>query len=156
MTFTKTFSKTLKILTLSLACVGGVSMANAADSLSINLTANQVVTQNGKTTLKNVAKAGSGDVIRYSATYRNNIDRPMTDVAITLPVPKNMVYTGVTSSEPIQASLDGTKFENIPLKRQVNGKSVEVPKSEYRALRWQVKHLPAKKEATVTMDVKVQ
>ncbi len=150
-------TKTFKALTLvSLLSLGGTSMALAADALTVNLTANKVVTANGKTSLQSVGRASSGDVIQYTATYRNTIEKAMTDVNIDIPVPANMVYSGTSSPAPTQASLDGKKFENIPLKRQVNGKMVEVPQSEYRAVRWQVKHLPAKKEASVSMNVKVR
>lgn len=146
---------------LGLLTVAGISSTYAAtatstDPLSITLTANQLVMQNGQSVLKPVTKANSGDTIQYTAAYRNNIEKPMTDVVITLPVPVNMVYTSNSTPAPVQASLDGAKFEAIPIKRLVNGKMVEVPTAQYRALRWVVKYLPAQKEATVTMNTKVR
>ena len=153
-------SHNLKIAkTLALSTVLGISLANganAAEALTVNLQAKQVVTENGKPVLKAVSRAKSGDVIQYQATYRNNIQKPMTDLALTLPVPANMVYVGSSSPAPTQASLDGKKFENLPILRKVNGKMVEVPASQYRALRWIVKTLPAQQSTTVSLNAKVQ
>lgn len=153
-------SHNLKIAkTLALSTVLGLSLANiahAAEALSVNLQAKQIVTENGKQVLKTVNRAKSGDVIQYQAIYRNNIQKPMTDLALTLPVPANMVYVGSSSPAPTQASLDGKKFENLPILRNVNGKMVEVPASQYRALRWIVKTLPAQQSTTVSLNAKVQ
>ena len=153
-------SHNLKIAkTLALSTVLGISLANganAAEALSVNLQAKQIVTENGKQVLKTVNRANSGDVIQYQAIYRNNIQKPMTDLALTLPVPANMVYVSSSSPAPTQASLDGKKFENLPILRKVNGKMVEVPASQYRAVRWIVKTLPAQQSTTVSLNAKVQ
>ena len=153
-------SHNLKIAkTLALSTVLGISLANganAAEALSVNLQAKQIVTENGKQVLKTVNRANSGDIIQYQAIYRNNIQKPMTDLALTLPVPANMVYVSSSSPAPTQASLDGKKFENLPILRKVNGKMVEVPASQYRAVRWIVKTLPAQQSATVSINTKVQ
>lgn len=153
-------SHNLKIAkTLALSTVLGISLANganAAEALSVNLQAKQIVTENGKQVLKTVNRANSGDVIQYQAIYRNNIQKPMTDLALTLPVPANMVYVSSSSPAPTQASLDGKKFENLPIMRKVNGKMVEVPASQYRAVRWIVKTLPAQQSTTVSLNAKVQ
>ena len=153
-------SHNLKIAkTLALSTVLGISLANganAAEALSVNLQAKQIVTENGKQVLKTVNRANSGDVIQYQAIYRNNIQKPMTDLALTLPVPANMVYVSSSFPAPTQASLDGKKFENLPIMRKVNGKMVEVPASQYRAVRWIVKTLPAQQSTTVSLNAKVQ
>lgn len=133
-----------------------VNTATAADALSVNLQAKQVVNENGKPVLKAVTRAKSGDIIQYQATYRNNIQKPMTDVALTIPVPTSMVYVNSSSPAPTQASLDGKKFENLPIMRKVNGKLVEVPASQYRAVRWVIKTLPAQQSTTVSLNAKVQ
>ena len=153
-------SHNLKIAkTLALSTVLGISLANganAAEALSVNLQAKQIVTENGKQVLKTVNRANSGDIIQYQAIYRNNIQKPMTDLALTLPVPANMVYVSSSSPAPTQASLDGKKFENLPIMCKVNGKMVEVPASQYRAVRWIVKTLPAQQSTTVSLNAKVQ
>ena len=153
-------SHNLKIAkTLALSTVLGLSVANiahAAEALSVNLQAKQIVTENGKQVLKAVSRANKGDLLQYQATYRNNLQKPMTDLALTLPVPANMVYVSSSSPAPTQASLDGKKFENLPIMRKVNGKMVEVPASQYRAVRWIVKTLPAQQSATVSINTKVQ
>ena len=153
-------SHNLKIAkTLALSTVLGLSLANganAAEALTVNLQAKQVVTENGKQVLKAVSRANKGDLLQYQATYRNNLQKPMTDLALTLPVPANMVYVSSSSPAPTQASLDGKKFENLPILRKVNGKMVEVPASQYRAVRWIVKTLPAQQSTTVSLNAKVQ
>ena len=153
-------SHNLKIAkTLALSTVLGISLANganAAEALTVNLQAKQVVTENGKQVLKAVSRANKGDLLQYQATYRNNLQKPMTDLALTLPVPANMVYVSSSSPAPTQASLDGKKFENLPILRKVNGKMVEVPASQYRAVRWIVKTLPAQQSTTVSLNAKVQ
>ena len=153
-------SHNLKIAkTLALSTVLGLSLANiahAAEALTVNLQAKQVVTENGKQVLKAVSRANKGDLLQYQATYRNNLQKPMTNVALTIPVPASMVYVSSSSPAPVQASLDGKKFENLPIMRKVNGKMVEVPASQYRAVRWIVKTLPAQQSATVSINTKVQ
>lgn len=154
----KLYNKTL-VKTFTISSLLGLSLATvaqAADALSVNLQAKQVVTENGKQVLKTVSRAKRGDLIQYQATYRNNIQKPMTDVALTIPVPTSMVYVSSSSPAPTQASLDGKKFENLPIMRKVNGKLVEVPASQYRAVRWTVKTLPAQQSATVSINAKVQ
>ena len=153
-------SHNLKIAkTLALSTVLGLSLANiahAAEALSVNLQAKQIVTENGKQVLKAVSRANKGDLLQYQATYRNNLQKPMTNVAVTIPVPASMVYVSSSSPAPTQASLDGKKFENLPIMRKVNGKMVEVPSSQYRAVRWIVKTLPAQQSTTVSINTKVQ
>lgn len=130
--------------------------AQAADALSVKLQAHQLVMQNGKPVLKAVTRANSGDVIQYTATYRNNIKKPMTNLAVTLPVPTSMVYIGEASPMPTLASLDGKTFEAIPIKRIIDGKEVQIPASQYRAVRWVIPNLAAQQEATVSMNAKVR
>ena len=153
-------SHNLKIAkTLALSTVLGISLANganAAEALTVNLQAKQVVTENGKQVLKAVSRANKGDLLQYQATYRNNLQKPMTNVALTIPVPASMIYVNSSSPAPIQASLDGKKFENLPIMRKVNGKMVEVPASQYRAVRWIVKTLPAQQSTTVSLNARVQ
>jgi len=43
----------------------------------------------------------------------------------------------------------------MPLKKKVDGKLVNVPLKEYRALQWQIMELPAKKTVTVSAQTKV-
>ena len=149
--------KFVKTLAFSgLLGLGLSNVANAADALTVNLQAKQVVTENGKQTLKTVTRAQKGDVIQYQATYRNNIQKPMTDIAVTIPVPNSMVYLNSGTATPVQASLDGKKFENLPIMRKVNGKMVEVPATQYRAVRWVIKNLLAQQSATVSFNAKVQ
>ena len=53
----------------------------------------------------------------------------------------------VTEPHPrsAQASTDGKNYADIPLMRQIAGKVIETPLSEYRYIRWNIRLLPAKK-----------
>ena len=73
----------------------------------------------------------------------------------TLPIPADTKYTGISSPAGALASTDGINFAATPLKKTVNGKVVEVPLKDYRALQWQVAALPSKKAVTVTAQTKV-
>ena len=80
----------------------------------------------------------------------------MTNLAVTLPVPTSMVYIGEASPMPTLATLDGKTFEAIPIKRIIDGKEVQIPASQYRAVRWVIPNLAAQQEATVSMNAKVR
>ena len=141
---------------LGTAILGLSTMAMAAGELSVNLDAKQVIVKDGKTTLKSVSRANSGDVGRYIADYKNGSDTALQDVVITIPVPAALNYTGGASTKPTHASLDGKTFAPVPLTRKVNGKVVQVPVSEYRAVRFTVANVPAKSTNSVFIDAKVR
>lgn len=143
----------------SIACTGlmALSLMNVAHAtpLTVKLTAHQLVNEDGKTVQKPVSRANKGDVILYQAVATNTLQKPMTDIGVTIPVPTGMVYTGVSTPNATFASLDGKTFAPIPLKRQVKGKWVEVPLKEYKAVRFVIKTLPAQTASTVSIQVKV-
>jgi hypothetical protein len=61
---------------------------------------------------------------------------------------------------PSEASLDGKKFEPLPIVRKVRMPSgveteVEVPASEYRALRWEAGNLAPGAKTTITARAKL-
>lgn len=92
-----------------------------------------------------------GDVVEYEARYVNSTRRKAEDVQLTLPVPAGgMQYLPqATSATPVHsASVDGVRFEPVPLRRAVKRADgllqiQEVPLSEYRFLRWNLGDLPA-------------
>ncbi|OWQ92127.1 hypothetical protein CDN99_07175 [Roseateles aquatilis] len=98
-----------------------------------------------------------GDVVEYEARYINTTARPVSNVQLTLPVPAGGLELTSLDTLPSRArwaSLDGRRFDPIPLKREVRRAdghvAVEpVPLSEYRYLRWQLGDLPAGAERTV-------
>lgn len=95
------------------------------------------------------------DIIEYRATYTNNTAGSIKGLKATLPIPADTQYTGHSAPTGALASTDGINFAVAPLKKSVNGKTVEVPLKDYRALQWQVADLPANKSVTVTAQTKV-
>lgn len=134
-----------------------LSTAYADDALKMELTANKVVKNaEGKISYLPVRTAPTGTVIQYKAIYTNTINENINDLAVTLPIPANMTFTGEVSPTSAQASIDGKNYADMPLMRKVNGKMVKVPYSEYKSLRWNIKLLPAKKSAAVALNAIVE
>ena len=148
------FLRSALLATLTSTCLLGA--AHAEDALKMQLTANQV-TKNaaGKTSYMPVRTAPAGTVIQYKATYSNIINKDIQDLAVILPIPANMTFTGEASPASAQASIDGKNYMDMPLMRKVNGKMIKIPFSEYRTLRWNIKLLPAQKSAAVALNTVV-
>ena len=146
----------------SVAATGPLTTANK-DSVTVKLVAEKIVTQpDGKESFTSADKAGPGDIIEYKATYKNDGNADVKNLAATLPVPKNgMEYLSETAfPKPVKASVDGKTFEAIPLKRVItlqNGKSEIrlIPTSEYRFLRWEIPQIPAGKSMLVKARMKL-
>ena len=147
-------SNTLRnTLLATVASASLLSTAYADDALKMELTANKVVKNaEGKISYLPVRTAPTGTVIQYKAIYTNTINENINDLAVTLPIPANMTFTGEVSPTSAQASIDGKNYADIPLMRKVDGKMVKIPFSEYRTLRWNIKLLPANKSAAVALN----
>lgn len=144
------------MLLASLASVFLLGTANADDALKMDLTSNKVIkSAEGKTTYLPVRNAPAGTVIQYKATYSNTINKDIQDLAVVLPIPANMTFTGEAIPTTAQASIDGKNYADMPLMRKVDGKMVKIPFSEYRTLRWNIKLLPAQKSAAVALNTTV-
>ena len=142
------------LATFASACLLGTAHAN--DALKMELTANKVIKNaEGEVSYLPVRTAPKGTVIQYKATYTNTINQSINDLAVTLPIPANMTFTGEVSPASAQASIDGKNYADMPLMRKVDGKMVKIPYSEYRTLRWNIKLLPAKKSAAVALNTTV-
>ncbi|MEJ8837101.1 hypothetical protein [Ramlibacter sp. AN1133] len=104
-----------------------------------------------------------GDLVAYTATYRNTGKDAARSLVVTVPVPAGMDYQGRQVDEklaPSLASLDGKTYAAIPLTRKVKnaqGQEVvqEVPVAEYRFLRWNVPQLAAGANVSVQVTAKV-
>jgi hypothetical protein len=145
--------------------VGGVSAAvtkNAADNpLDIRLERSKVVIVAGKESLQNASTAKPGEVLQDLATYTNKSNRALSGVEATLPVPANteLMLSSVTPATA-RASVDGTNFFVMPLKRKVkqaNGVEVEqaVALNEYRYLRWYPGELGPKQSIVFSAQFRV-
>lgn len=106
-----------------------------------------------------------GDRVEYHATYVNSAAAVARGVQLTIPVPAQglawLPPVPGSSAEPAPtlASLDGERFEPLPLLRPhtlPDGRRVlrPVPVADYRYLRWQLGDVPA--GATRTVRARMQ
>ncbi|MEN2750739.1 hypothetical protein AAIR29_03750 [Psychrobacter sp. FBL11] len=144
----------LKILiTTTIVSTAFFHTAQAADALKMELQATKIIKNaDGKARYVVVSNAQKGETVQYRATYTNTINQPISNVAVTLPIPANMTFTGEAQPKSAQATIDGKNYADIPLIRKVDGKAVRVPLTEYKALRWNIKWLPANKLADVSLN----
>jgi len=136
-----------------------LSLAAQAE-VKVEMKAEKVSMQDGKEVMSPAKQAAPGDIVQYTAVYKNTDKASATQVFATVPVPAGTEYVaGTAVPAGAQASTDGTNFSPIPLKRTVKnseGKLVEqdVPFSEYRALRWSLGDLAGGASRTVSARVK--
>lgn len=139
------------IATAVSACL--INISYAADALKMELQANKIVKNaDGEISYISASNAQKGEIVQYRATYTNVIDQPISDVTVTLPIPASMEFTGEAKPNSAQATIDGKNYADMPLMRKIDGKFVKVPFSDYKALRWNIKLLPAKKSAEVSLN----
>jgi uncharacterized repeat protein (TIGR01451 family) len=137
----KRYPELLSIILLICAALAIPVMASA--EVIANLTARKVVSApGGGPAYQPADQASPGDVIEYQAVYTNQGKSLVKNLVPTMPIPSGMEYIpGSAKPAQVMASLDGKKFEAVPLKRMVtlpNGKQElrEVPYEEYRFVRW--------------------
>ena len=152
----------LKKMTISLMFVGvaasamAVTAATNNEPVSVQLKAfKKVVDSKGNAQFKAADSIKPQDVIEYRATYTNNTTGNIKSLKATLPIPADTQYLGASLPSGALASTDGVNFSAMPLKKKVDGKLVNIPLKEYRALQWQIAELPAKKAVTVSAQAKV-
>jgi uncharacterized repeat protein (TIGR01451 family) len=156
----------LRIVALTMVCVGAfasdTAFAKSEAGVKGTLIQNKVVVANdGKESLAPADKVKPGDVVEYQARYTNEGATAVTNLIVTLPIPKGLELLAKTDLPPgAMASVDSVIFEPAPLKRMVrraDGSQVAelIPLNEYRALRWQVALLAAGKSAVFVARAKV-
>lgn len=135
--------------------------STVTDPLEIRLVRNKVILVDGKEQRTSADVAKPGDTLEEVATYTNKSKSTLRSLAATLPVPPSteLVMASVRPDNA-KASLDGSRFESMPLKRIVrrqDGVETEqlVPLSEYRYLRWYPGDLPGDKTLTFSARFKV-
>ena len=133
---------TAAVMAVTVFAHAAPAAAQQSDPIETRLDARKVVTAaDGKEGFAAADAARPGDVIEYTATYRNVGKQPVRNLEATLPIPANTELVA-SSAVPAatRASADARTFESFPLKRKVKRGGVDVeealPLSEYRALRW--------------------
>ena len=151
----------LRALALAMLCAAAQGVFAQAGAVQTRLEAHKVErAADGKETLGDAQAARPGDLIEYTATYRNTGKQPVRNLEATLPIPANTEYVaGSAKPGAAKASVDAHAFGALPLKRRVvrDGKEVEesVPLREYRYLRWYPGELAADQSVSFTARVKV-
>lgn len=123
--------------------------AFAADAVEVKSVAEQEVevVENGSKVIKRVPvdKAVPGSEIIYTTSFRNLIGKPVGNIAITNPVPNDMVYQGGSArgaNTVITYSVDGGQQYASPDKLTVktaDGKTRPALASDYTHIRWTYK-----------------
>jgi uncharacterized repeat protein (TIGR01451 family) len=153
------------ILTIGILAAGFVlsqaALAQRVSPVTSQLLAQRVDMLAGKPVLTPAGEGKPGDVLQYSATYKNTAATPAAKLLVTLPVPPGTTLVQA-SAEPTQAmaSTDGKTFAPMPLTRvvkQADGSTRKepVPLPEYRALRWDIGALPAGASSVVSLRVRI-
>jgi uncharacterized repeat protein (TIGR01451 family) len=102
-----------------------------------------------------------GETLEYRTTYLNQGKEGVTNLQAKLPIPIGMEYLPLSAKPAdVKASLDGSKYEAVPLKRKIrlpdgSEKEVEVPYHEYRYLLWEVSALEGQKAVTTRARVRL-
>jgi uncharacterized repeat protein (TIGR01451 family) len=159
------FKKVALSAALSFLVAVAAAPAFARDaSAQVEGTLNQsrIVVVNGKETVASADKVSPGDLLEYKVRYINKGAGPAKNLVVTLPIPAGLELAPASDSpKAALASLDGQRFEAMPIKRavkQADGKEVmqDVPLAQYRALRWQLDVLDAGKTANFSARAKVE
>lgn len=131
--------------------------AYAAEPVTNTLTVHRVVVRDGGAEQLEAASAAKpGELLEYTAEFRNRGAAVARGLEATLPIPTGLtLVAGSARPAAVRASVDGTTFAPVPLMRQVrraDGSSVEerVPLTDYRYLRWAPADLAANGVLTVS------
>ena len=145
------------------AAIAGAPQANTGkEPVTIALSMKQVVVDaKGNETLKDAPRIKPGDLVEYTAVYRNRSKQGISGLNASLPVPVGLEYVKQSAKpSPVMATTDGVEFAAEPLMRSVKDQAgkdqqIEVPYSEYRNLRWVVGNLDAGKRVVVSARMRV-
>ena len=102
-----------------------------------------------------------GDVLQYTAVYRNADSRAVSRLVASLPIPAGTELVGASAVPgEVQASLDGKVYAATPLMRKLrraDGQMVDVPVplTEYRYLRWPEQQIAAGATFSTSARVRV-
>jgi len=136
--------------------------AQQKDVVTIELSMKRVVTDaKGNEILEDAPRIKPGDLVEYTAVYRNRSKQSISGLKGSLPVPLGLEYIK-RSARPssVLATADGVKYAAEPLMRTIKDKNgrdqqVEIPYPEYRNLRWEIGNLDAGKKAAVSARMRV-
>lgn len=141
-----------------------LSLAAHADNggLTSELKVWNVVKQaDGVETLQPAQTVKPGDVLQYTAVYKNSGHRAVSRLMASLPIPAGTELVGASAvPHEVQASVDGKVYATVPLMRKArraDGQVVDVPVplAEYRSLRWPEQQVAVGASFTTSARVRV-
>lgn len=143
---------------LSAYAAGAVEFSNKAEVDITTMQDGKKVTQ--RVPAKKVAP--DGEVI-YTTTFKNTIDKPISNITVTNPIPANMLYSSNSASganTAIAYSVDGGKTYDAAEKLTVlgaDGKQRPAQAADFTHIRWVYKgDLASGKSSDVVFKAKVK
>lgn len=131
-------------------CAFSLALASpaAADAVTGEMTVAQVIqAADGTERLAPAERVSPGETLQYALTYANRTEDPLEGFMVVGPVPEGTDFVAGSASSSLQATLEAQVAElgwsAVPVMREeilpdgTVGR-VEVPPSEYQALRWRV------------------
>lgn len=97
-----------------------------------------------------------GDVVEYQGLYTNYDTNRVRKMTVTLGIPEGTELVGSVEPTIVRASIDGSRFVNMPIRTSVNGQAQELPLSYYKALRWTVEDVGIGATAVVKYRVRIK
>ncbi len=158
----------MRILLFALiaASLAWAAPARADEPVQLTLVAKKEVlvkSKDGKTERKLIEPkaVAPGDVIVYLLSFRNTGNKPKENVTINDPIPANTIYLAGSATGPgaeILFSVDGKHFApEGKVTVTENGEKRLADPSEYRHIRWRLKHpLAPGKAGQASFRVKVK
>jgi uncharacterized repeat protein (TIGR01451 family) len=119
--------------------------------------------EQGREKLESAATIKPGEVIEYRVVYKNVTAQAVSNMAATLPVPKDTVYVAKSAQtskpgvKPAEAAAEDGQYAVEPLMHIPPGKSKSEPRPyrDYRFLRWQLGSIAPGGEVQVSARVSV-
>lgn len=152
--------------------IGNQSIPRAPASASTNPSASSALTSrvlvsvvgrdaSGQEALSPVTpqtRLASGNVLEYRGYITNQSGERVRNMKVTFDIPENMELISQADLEPNRAygSIDGVKFQYMPLKMNVGGVLQDIPLSKYRAVQWDVPGLGLNEVAMVKYRLRVK
>jgi uncharacterized repeat protein (TIGR01451 family) len=139
----------LCLVTVSAGVMFSVT-AKSKPSLVSDMQAYMVKTNaEGKEYRQPAKQTEPGSILEYNLSYTNQMEKSLTGLIVSGPIPANTSYIGRSAKAGVDADLlvsidGGASFESEPVhrqKRMANGKmqTVVIPAEKYTNIRWKVK-----------------
>lgn len=136
----------ITFMTVVLLNVSFLGTANAQEGVKIVSSAWVVkesnVNNEVKKTLEEAKKVYPGDSVVLRNSVVNNSSKPISDIEVVNPIPKNMAFTSVENAAGVEVlfSIDGKKFakEKDLFVTESNGAKRVATKEDYTHIKWKI------------------